>query len=164
MRTLLLMRHAKSAWDSGVDDHERPLNARGLRAATTMNEWLERHDQVPELLLSSTALRARDTAIRVSAGWPAPVREERAIYGGTAEELLAVVAQAPARVSRLMLVGHEPGLPGLARLLGGGMVKFPTAAVARLDLDIDGWTAIAPACGRLMWLIIPRLLGAAANP
>lgn len=156
----MLMRHAKSAWHTDDPDHDRPLNERGCAAAAFMGRWLADHDQLPELILTSTALRARDTAERVvAAGARAiPIRAVRSIYQATAAELVTVLGQAPGSVNRLMLVGHEPGLPDLTALLCGANARFPTAAVARIDLEIDEWPAAGRGCGRLIWLLTPRLL------
>lgn len=161
MRSLLLMRHAKSAWDTGDADHDRPLNGRGRRAAAAMGRWLSRCGESPAAVLCSSAVRAHSTVQRAAdAGdWPAPVSVVPAIYEASAESLLHVVAGAPDSVMRLMLVGHEPGMSQLARLLCSAHLRFPTGAAARIDLDIDTWAAVEPACGQLIWLLPPRLLG-----
>lgn len=160
MRTLLLMRHAKSAWDTGDTDHERPLTGRGRKAAAAMGRWLSHYGQAPTTVLCSTALRARDTAERAAraGAWTAAFRLMPAIYEATAEELLRVVAASDEEDGTLMLVGHEPGMSSLTRLLSGARVRFPTGAAARIDLEIGRWSQIEPGAGELVWLLPPRLL------
>ena len=161
MLELLVMRHAKSDWDSGAgDDHERPLSDRGVKAARTIGRFLARAEMVPELVISSTAVRARATVeLAAAAGeWRCPVEHTRAFYGADAGAIFSklVARSAP---SRLMVVGHEPTWSELVSLLiGGGAVRMATAAVACVELPADRWSAIEPGSGRLAWLVTPKLL------
>lgn len=160
LRTLLLMRHAKSDWDAGFSrDHDRPLNDRGRRAAKRMGIWLRETDEAPERIVSSSATRARQTAERAAeyGGLPDP-EFQPVLYGASAAGLVAVAARLPDDVERAMLVGHEPTLSSAIALLAGATVRFPTAAVARIDLDIDRWDRIEPLTGTLIWMLPPRLL------
>ncbi len=176
MKRLILLRHAKSAWPQGVDDHERPLAARGLQAAPLMGAYLRNERLRPDLALVSTARRAQETWAIVSEGWqPLPEwRLERGIYEAAPRELADVVRAVPAGVDRLMLVGHNPGMAGLALGLaigpgevgrgeGGGLRrlsdKFPTAGLAVLDLAIDDWLALDAGTGMLERFITPAMLG-----
>ena len=165
MLELLVMRHGKSDWDAGTDDHERPLAERGVKAARKVGRFLARAEMVPELVISSTALRARTTVeLAVEAGeWRCPVEHTRAFYGA---DPAAVLSEIAARLAppRLMVVGHEPTWSELVSLLvGGGAVRMTTAAVACLELPADGWSAIEPGSGRLVWLVTPKLLQAAGG-
>ncbi len=163
MLELLVMRHAKSDWDAGTDDHERPLAERGVKAARKVGRFLARVEMVPELVVCSTAVRARTTVeLAAEAGdWRCPVEHTRAFYGADPAAVLAEIASRPAP-PRLMVVGHEPTWSELVSLLvGGGAVRMATAAVACLELPANGWSAIEPGAGRLVWLVTPKLLQAA---
>jgi phosphohistidine phosphatase len=158
LRTLLLMRHAKSDWNASFrTDHDRPLSARGRSAADAMGVWLRRAAE-PDAIVSSPAVRARTTAERaIAAGeLEATMLLEPAIYEASARSLLRVSASLPDDARVAMLVGHEPGMSSLIALLTGETVRFPTAAVARIDLRIDDWAEIAPMCGTLALLQLPR--------
>jgi phosphohistidine phosphatase len=163
MLELLVMRHAKSDWDAGADDHERPLAERGVKSARKLGRFLARAEMVPELVISSTAVRARATAeLAAEAGdWSCPIERTSAFYDTDPAAVLAEIATREAP-PRLMVVGHDPTWSELVTLLaGGGAVRLPTAAVACLELPIDSWKTLAPGKGRLVWLVTPKLLQAA---
>lgn len=162
MRTLFLMRHAKSDWDAPVGgDHERPLNSRGRKAAALMGRFFSRLELAPDLVVSSTAVRAR-TTVELAAeagGWRAPIRLTRELYDSSPVVVLEVARQAPAEVERQLLAGHEPVWSELAgALIGGGQLRMATATVAAITFEIERWSEIAPGRGRLLWLIGPRQL------
>ena len=160
MPELQIMRHAKSDWTSGSDsDHDRPLAQRGIRAAETVGRLLEKVGRVPDLVLTSTAVRAaRTVELAAEAGdWGCPVERIAELYG---IEPPGVVTLLTARdlPERVMVVGHEPCWSALvALLIGGGRVRMPTAAVACLEFD-GKWTVLAPGRCRLLWLITPKLV------
>lgn len=163
MPELLVMRHAKSSWDAGEeDDHERPLAPRGLKAARLMGRFLTDARRVPALSVCSTALRARRTLdlAAETGGWDLEVRHEPRLYLTDAPTVLTVLAELDGAPDRVMVVGHEPWCSELVSLLaGGGKVRFPTGAVALIDLGDQGWAAIRPGSGELKWLLTPKLLG-----
>lgn len=159
MKTLLLLRHAKSSWkDESLPDHERPLNKRGKKAAPLMGRLLRNEGLVPDLVLSSTAMRARRTAEHVmeAAELEGPLRLIDEIYLATAGTLLDVAARLPSdQVRRLLLVGHNPGMEDLVAMLSGHPRAFPTAALAVFDLEIEHWHDLGPGVGaheRGLWL------------
>lgn len=161
MKTLFLMRHAKSDWATASPDHDRKLNKRGRRAADTMGRFLARIDQLPDLVVSSTAARCRLTTERAmrAGAWDCPARHDERIYEASVADLLAVAGDTEEEVEALMLVGHQPGMGSLlGNLVGGADVRFPTAAVARIEVDIFAWNEIAIGTGTLNWLLPPRLL------
>lgn len=171
MKQLLLLRHAKSSWDDpALADFDRPLAARGLKAAPQMGRELARRDWLPDLALVSPALRTRETWRLVSAELPArvPVEFAAALFEATAGDMLAEVRQAIASAGRLLVLGHNPGLEDLARRLAGprsdvrarGKLeeKFPTGALARFVVD-DDWTDLAFGTARLTHCIRPKDLG-----
>jgi phosphohistidine phosphatase len=162
MRTLLVMRHAKSDWGEAFSsDHERPLAPRGIKAARRMGRFLSEAGTPPELVVTSTAVRALTTAeLAAEAGsWGCSIVTDAALYASDPERVLGVVAEVDPEVSRLLIAGHEPTWSGLVRqLIGGGSVRMPTAAVACLDLADGGWADLAPGSCVLRWLVTPKML------
>ncbi len=161
MRRLLVMRHAKSEWgDATVADHDRPLAPRGVQAARRTGRFLARSGLVPELVVSSTAVRARRTAeLAAAAGdWECPLTLEAALYEADPEGVLAVVARLDRSLVRVMVVGHEPTLSATIARLTGAVVRFPTAAVACVSIDRDTWRTPAEGVAELRWLVVPKLL------
>lgn len=160
MKTILLFRHGKSDWDADYGaDHDRPLAKRGRRAATSMGIALARLGQVPDHVLTSSAVRARDTvALAAKAGrWTCPVEIVPELYASSPGIVLERVRQEADTVASLLLAGHEPTWSTLAsRLVGGGAVRFPTAALARIDVEADGWSDVEPGRGTLVWFLIPK--------
>jgi phosphohistidine phosphatase len=162
MLRLLLMRHAKSSWDHpGLADFERPLNERGLLAAPLMGRFMRERKVRPDLVLSSPAERARQTAVLVSeaAGLAAPLRFDERIYEATAARLVEVVSQAEEGAQELLLVGHNPGMEELLELLTGESRRMPTAALARIQLGVDRWAKVREGAGRLEWHFRPKDVG-----
>lgn len=159
MKTLLLLRHAKSDWDAAYsDDHARPLAERGLKAARKMGRWATSIGLVPDQALASTALRARQTlALAAEAGgWGGVARLTDALYEATPEAVLAEIRATPDDVGVLVVVGHEPTTSRLVSLLiGGGAVEIKTAAAARVDVPVMRWADVAPARGVLAALVPP---------
>lgn len=161
MKTLLLMRHAKSSWkDAALRDFDRPLNRRGLLAAPLMAAFMRRKKLRPDLILASPAERARQTAALVieHAGLSSELRYDERIYEADAPRLLEVVSQADERADELMLVGHNPGMEDLIKALTGADELMPTAALARVELDVEKWARVRPQTGRLAWVARPREL------
>ena len=156
-----LLRHAKSSWDDpGLADHDRPLAPRGLRAAKRIARWASDNDVRPDLVLCSTALRARATLDLVvhALGDPETAIEE-GLYHASGAELLERLRAASASVMEVLLIGHNPGLHELACLLAPpGPEGFPTGALAELRLSIDTWPELGPGCAHLEGLVVPRSL------
>ncbi|WP_109210293.1 MULTISPECIES: histidine phosphatase family protein [Microbacterium] len=155
MITLALVRHAKSDWgDPGLDDHDRPLNDRGARDAPRMARRLAATGFRPDVILSSTALRARTTAEAFAAALGVAVSLDPELYGAPASSLLAAAAASGA--GSVMVVAHDPGMSALAgRLSDGRIGHMPTCAVATFtwtegdwdvasSLDPDDWTVDTP--------------------
>lgn len=145
MKTLLLMRHAKSSWqDASLPDHDRPLNARGKRDAPRMGQWLREQDLVPELIVSSSARRARKTADKVAAAchYPHEVLRERSLYHAGPEDWYTFVRTLPADVDRALCIGHNPGLEEFVYRLTLTYVRMTTAAIAHIRLPVDAWSEL----------------------
>jgi phosphohistidine phosphatase len=170
MKTLLLLRHAKSDWgDPARTDHERHLNRRGRDAAPLMGDWLARERLIPDLVLCSTATRTRETLdlVRPRIGADVAVVFDDRLYLAEAPTLLERVRATDDSVGTLLVVGHNPGLEELAgRLTGGGdrgaidalAEKMPTAGLAVLRFDVAGWKRVAARGGRLDAFVTPRSL------
>lgn len=152
------MRHAKSDWSAEYDrDHDRPLNERGLRSALLMGRLLRALDLTPDLVLTSTAVRGRDTA-RLAAeagGWGAPIVEESGFYGGSPDSVLEIASRTE-KADRLMLIGHEPVWSELARRLSSRKVEMKTATVAVIETPIRDWADLPRAKGVMVALHHPR--------
>ncbi len=155
-RHLFLFRHAKSAWDQPLPDHDRPLAARGIRDATAAGRLLRDRGWRPALVLCSTAVRARQTWDRAVTGGAeaGEIRYTDRIYQATAEELLELIGEVPAATASLMLIGHGPGLPELADRLSGGIGgKYRTSGLAVFACP-GPWTSVRSA--RLLAFETPR--------
>ena len=162
MKTILLFRHGKSNWDADCDaDHERPLAERGVKAARRMGRFLTHLGQVPARVLCSSAVRAQET-VRLAAeagGWSCPVGIAPELYAASATDVLDRVRREPDDAETLLLAGHEPAWSEVAsELIGGGELRFPTAAMARIDLYVDSWSEIGRGRGELIWFVVPRML------
>lgn len=162
-RRLVLLRHAKSDWPDDVPDHERPLARRGRRDAPAAGHWLRKSGYVPDLVLCSTARRARETwqlAEEELGARPQTTFEPR-VYGASATDLADLARQQPPDVRTLLIVGHEPAMRSLTlelasppsdvedpEALARVRAKFPTAAIAVLAFT-GTWPELAPARARL---------------
>ncbi|HVN62008.1 MAG TPA: histidine phosphatase family protein [Gaiellaceae bacterium] len=168
MRSLYLLRHAKSSWDDPtLADHERPLAPRGRRDAGRIAAHLLELGIRPELVLCSTALRTRETleVIRPALG-DATVKLEAELYAASAVALLERLREVPEKRTSVMLIGHNPGLQDLALALapaGPGRdrleAKFPTAALATLTIPAATWQELTPADAVLADYVVPKQLG-----
>jgi phosphohistidine phosphatase len=167
VKTLLVLRHAKSSWDeASLDDHDRPLAPRGRKALPLLARHLQHRVTPPELVLCSSAERARETLAGVARALGGPrVEIEGALYMAGADSLLDRLRSLPADTGVVMLVGHNPGLQSLVLALasegdalGEVRAKFATGALATIELDVDTWADVAPGTGRLTGLVTPRAL------
>jgi phosphohistidine phosphatase len=163
MKTLLFLRHGKSDWDADFDrDHERPINKRGRKAAKRMGRFLAESGVLPDQIVTSTAVRAQSTLdlFREAGGLEAPVRATRALYLAGPNDLLREIRAEDDAAEVLLLVGHQPGWgETVGRLIGEAAVRFPTAALARVDVDVASWTEVTFGRGELVWLVPPKALG-----
>ena len=176
-RRLVLLRHAKSAWPD-MPDHERPLARRGQRDAPAMGHWLRGAGLVPDLVVCSTAQRARETwqLAQAALGAAPPARFDKRVYQASAAQLLDLIRGEPARSATLLVVGHDPAVQEVALTLAGtapgdaggarlsaapaGMLdrmraKFPTAAIAVFACT-GSWDRLGPGTARLAFFITPR--------
>jgi phosphohistidine phosphatase len=142
MKTLLIMRHAKSSWaDKDLADHDRPLNVRGKQDAPRMGEMLNNEDLVPAAILCSTAKRAQTTAKLLVENIPfeGEINYLRDFYHGGPEDFIQALKELPERVDIAMIVGHNPDLEYFLDVITDAGDHMPTAAIAHVELPIDAW-------------------------
>ncbi|HMK86109.1 MAG TPA: histidine phosphatase family protein [Steroidobacteraceae bacterium] len=146
MKTLFLVRHAKSSRDDPrLADRDRPLADRGALDAPRMGKRLAKRDVQPDLILSSPARRALATATIIAAKLGYKLKDivvDERLYPGTEGELLAVIRALDDKLRRVMLFGHNPALAGLAQRLSSEIARMPTSAVAELVFDVKSWSKI----------------------
>jgi len=161
MKTLYILRHAKSSWDdANLTDFERPLNLRGERAAPFMGKLMRERGLIPDRLISSPAIRARQTAelVRAAAKLEAEITHDQRIYEATAGTLIEVIGEIDEAYNATMIVGHNPGMEGLIHLLTGKIASMRTASLAVVELDVIAWNRIERQKGRLLSLFRPKEL------
>lgn len=161
MRTLYIWRHAKSSWtDPGTADHDRPLNERGERNAPFMARLFKQRGEPLDLLVSSGAKRARDTAMHMARELGLTVQQfiiEDELYHASVPVLMKRIQTLPAHAQRVMLVGHNPGLTELIDHLSGEDIgNLPTCGMARIDIPGDSWQMASRDVGTLAWLDHPK--------
>lgn len=164
MKTLLLLRHAKSSWkDDSLDDHDRPLNERGKKEAPKMGQLLLDQHLLPDIILSSDAKRCRRTIEKVceAAGYRGETILTSELYLANPATYLKALARLPEHVSRVLVVGHNPGMEQLLELLTERYEPMTTAALARIDLaSLERWSDLDSATrGELVKLWQPMELG-----
>ena len=162
MKTLLVLRHAKSSWKHPeTSDHDRPLNKRGKRDAPRMGRLVASQGLRPDVIVSSTAKRARKTADEVAqhAGYEGAVQLDRRLYLASPDEIVDVVRGTAGGARRVMVVGHNPGLEDLVARLAKRSETLPTAALAEIRLSIRSWKELkTSSSGTLAGLWRPREL------
>ncbi|CAN7703319.1 histidine phosphatase family protein [Phyllobacterium sp. LjRoot231] len=174
MRRLILLRHAKSDWPDGIDDHERPLAKRGRQNSPLMGTYMAKERLRPNLAIVSTARRARETWKLVRAAFKRDIsqRKESRIYDASAKAILDVINTTAPDVKALLLVGHNPGLQDLAlRLIGKGSPsdlsrlhrKFPTAGLVVIEFDVKRWSDVSEGLGQLERFETPKSIGGLAD-
>jgi phosphohistidine phosphatase len=161
MKRLTLLRHAKSSWDdSFLDDFERPLNPRGRRTAPEMGRRLTAADSVPDLIISSPARRAINTARMVAREMnyaEARLIEEPSLYHAGWGQILDVINSLETLAGHLMICGHNPGLTDLANMLCKARIdNMPTASVFCVDFDIDDWSQLESGTGQFVFFDMPK--------
>lgn len=177
VKKLTLLRHAKSGWDDPVArDFDRPLNAKGKRAAHRIGEYLREHDMRYDRVVASPATRVVETIEHLAEGVGEPITPfwDKRIYLASATSLLDVIQEADDRYDNLLLVGHNPGLEDLVLLMvpdrpGDGVrdqveEKFPTGSIAEISFAVDRWEDVRPNGGELSRFVRPRDLDPALGP
>lgn len=170
MKTVFLLRHAKSSWgDPSLRDFDRPLNDRGRDAAEKMGAYMKMEGITPDLVISSPSARTRETLERLQEGLgqTLEIRFLDSLYLGSAQTLAEDAMQTPETFSSVMIVAHNPGMHALAvhwaakgpqEILDSIDTKYPTGALAELSFKADTWPALASAHGECKRFILPRTL------
>ena len=162
MKSLSIIRHAKSDWSTGVDDIARPLNERGKNAVVLIGNYLQQQKIKPDLIISSPAKRAQDTAKAIARAIHYDVQKiqtEPCIYFGTSTSIVEKIKTLPNSVNDVFIFGHEPILSSLIYQFTKNVVeKFPTCAVCRIAFDINDWATLK--LGKTDFFIFPKLLQA----
>ena len=160
MPDLMLLRHAKSDWNAGYGtDRDRPLNKRGVRSARAIGEFVARYQLMPELALTSPAVRTL-TTVQLAAeagGWDSRIEVLPRLYGAGLGDVLRLVRKVTG-VERLMVVGHEPTMSGVLESLTGHRIRVTTATLAYMRFGSGSWSDLTYGTARLEMLIRPRLL------
>lgn len=160
MKTLLLLRHAKSSWkDAALADHDRPLKKRGLKAAPRMGRWMSEQNWIPDQVLCSTATRARETLYLVSNEFSKkpPTEFLAELYEADPARLVGVLCGVSEPTETVLVIGHNPGLEQFLEQITGQAERLPTAAVTRIELDLTSWSELTAATrGRLIAVARPR--------
>lgn len=163
MKTLLILRHAKSSWDNAtLNDHDRPLNERGKADAPRMGQLLKAKGLLPDLILTSSAERALATAeaVALASDYEGEMRVEHQLYHAYPETYRTVLQGLGDEYGRVLVVGHNPGLELWLAELTGQDVTMPTAALAQVELAIPHWSDLsAETSGQLAQLWRPREVG-----
>jgi phosphohistidine phosphatase len=172
MKTVLLLRHAKSDWSNpALDDFERPLAKRGLRDAPLIGQVIAKTKSVPELIISSPAERARQTAelVAETCSYDNSFEWDASFYGGGSEDLISALSRLPNTVNHVMLVGHNPTMEETAADLlnpsgtgwnDGPAIRIPTAGLICVELHITDWAVLRPGDAMLRWFVTPKVLKA----
>ena len=160
-RTLILMRHAKSSWNSpDLDDHARPLNGRGQRSAFALGDWLRKEGLLPDEVLCSSSVRTRETLAGLALNAPASYLDS--LYHADPDTMLEVLSGA--KGATVLMIGHNPGIAGFAaRVLSGApshprFADYPTGATLVARFDTDDWSSVAWRSGEPTGFIVPREL------
>lgn len=161
MKTLFLIRHAKSSWDDpSLDDFDRPLNARGKKNAPFMGKVLKKKKVKPDLIVSSPAVRAYKTAVAMAKELDYPkdkIIPEPLIYEASVRTLLKVVCAFPDTCSTIFLFGHNPGLTDFANYLTGARIaNVPTTGMVEINFPVDTWKMVSSDLGELMNFDFPK--------
>jgi phosphohistidine phosphatase len=161
MRTLYILRHAKSSWDdSALRDFDRPLNERGVRSAKLIGGHLRSTNSSFTLVVSSPARRTAETTSLVleSGEYEVPVKYDSRIYEASLRQLLAVVEDVDDTNESILLVGHNPGMEQLLECLTLQERRMPTAALVRVELNVGSWRSVQRGVGELEWYVTPKTL------
>lgn len=159
MKTLFVLRHAKSSWENpDASDFDRQLNEQGLKTTPIMGDTMLKNHFQPATIISSPAKRAKQTAvlIREAAQIECPIKYDERIYEASPHRLLEVISELDENKGSAMLIGHNPGLEGLIKILTGEIQSMSTAALAVIDLDKENWNEISAESGKLRAVFSPK--------
>ncbi len=162
MKTVVIMRHAKSSWsNSDLSDFDRPLNERGTIDASKMGQRLAEHKIIPDLIVCSSAKRTMKTAQAVAKkiGYPkGKILDEERLYGADFSMIISRIKLLPETAKTVLYVGHNPGITNAVNVLGNASIdNMPTAAIACYKFKVNSWTDILPSMGIIEFLEFPKM-------
>ena len=162
MKTLLILRHAKSSWDNpDLRDYDRPLNKRGKKDAPRMGKHIKTVKLIPDRILTSSAKRARKTAKRFAkaCGYSGKIKKLDGLYHAPVGIYYETLQAIPDKYNNIMVVGHNPTMEHLVHHITGQYHRMPTAALAHIELPLNNWESLSPNTeGTLIDLWTPRTL------
>ena len=162
MKSIILFRHAKSDWDATYSsDHQRPLNKRGIKASKLMGSYLAKINEIPDLIISSSALRALQTMENaISAGkWESEITVKKEVYHASVSTLINLIKRTKSIYSNICIVGHEPTFSYfLKSITDESVFKFPTATMAKVVLRFENWNNFDDKLSKLLWIKKPKEL------
>ena len=162
MKSVILFRHGNASFDRMfLNDHERTLEKQGVKDAEKMGECLFQKNEIPDLVISSTATRAQSTAEAAmkKGKWKCPIIFNKIIYSGSTNDLLILIKEQNDKYDSICMVGHEPKFSNFVDLsTNKEHTYFSTATIAKIDFNIPKWSLIEFGFGNLDWLISPKEL------
>ena len=162
MKSIILFRHAKSDWDATYSsDHQRPINQRGIKASKLMGSYLARINEIPDLIISSSALRALQTMeYAISAGkWESKITVKKEVYHASVATLIDLIKRTKNIYSNMCIIGHEPTFSYfLKSFTDESVFKFPTATMAKIVLKVESWNDLVAKPSKLLWIKKPKEL------
>ena len=162
MKSIILFRHAKSDWNATYSsDHQRPINQRGIKASKLMGSYLAKINEIPDLVISSSALRALETMENaISAGnWESKINIEKEVYHASVSTLIDLIKRTKNIYSKICIIGHEPTFSYFIKSITDESIsKFPTATMAKIVLKVESWNKIDNKLSKLLWIKKPREL------
>lgn len=161
MKTLIIIRHAKSSWDNmALSDFDRPLNGRGKRDAPAMGDFMKKMGVIPELMISSPAKRAKTTAFEIAGKLGIKKDDivlDENMYHATTSEILHVISGVDDSIGVLVIVGHNPGLTYLANTKTGAYIdNIPTTGIVGINFDVDSWQDVEDVQGIMAFFEYPK--------
>lgn len=159
MKTLLIMRHANSSWSyPDLSDFDRPLSKQGLQTAPFMGNIIYDDSLKPDLIISSSAKRAKQTAVLIKsvAEVKAEIEFSDKIYEASPTTLLLVISKVKDKNTKILLIGHNPGIEDFIRILTGKHQHMSSASIVKISLDIESWVDITNGCGCLEMIMCPE--------
>jgi phosphohistidine phosphatase len=167
MKTIYIIRHAKSSWDNpSLSDFDRPLNPRGLKTAPMMGTYLSQKGINPDIILSSPALRAAETAhlLKNAASWQAEISFDERIYEASPQTLHHIVKELDGKIPSVLIIGHNPGIESFIRLLTNRVEAMPTCSFAHIVCRENLWSDVRPGDCDLVEIIRPKEIAPGIAP
>ena len=162
MKSIILFRHAKSDWNATYSsDHQRPINQRGIKASKLMGSYLAKINEIPDLIISSSALRALQTMENaISAGkWESKITVKKEVYHASVSTLIHLIKRTKNIYSNICIIGHEPTFSYfLKSITDESVFKFPTATMAKIILKVESWNNLDDKSSKLLWIRKPKEL------